>query len=100
MRSDFSRISRRSLFKGGASVAPAAAFAGLGADKALAARELRFMLPGGTWKEFMDKTFIEPFAKANNVEIVYKLGLAMERIVMAQQRRPQWDMIHCNQTKA
>jgi putative spermidine/putrescine transport system substrate-binding protein len=24
----------------------------------------------------------------------------MEPIVMAQQRRPQWDLIHCNQTKA
>ena len=44
-------------------------------------RELRFMLPGGTWKEYLDKTFIEPFAKANNVEIVYKLGLANDQMV-------------------
>jgi spermidine/putrescine-binding protein len=96
-RPAFGHFTRRDLLKAGAA---ATAFAAAGADKAFAARELRFMLPGGTWKDYLDKTFIEPFAKANNVEIVYKLGLAMEPIVMAQQRRPQWDLIHCNQTKA
>jgi spermidine/putrescine-binding protein len=94
----FGKLSRRQLLKGGASAA--AAFAAIGPDKALAAQELHIMMAGGSWKDFVDKSFVEPFAKANNVEIVWKLGLAMEPIIMAQQRRPQWDLVHTGQTKS
>jgi len=93
-------ISRRGLLRAATTTAAAAAFAGLHARQALAAQELRIMMAGGSWKDFVDRTFATPFAKANNVEIVWKLGLSMEPIIMAQQRRPQWDLVHTGQTRA
>jgi putative spermidine/putrescine transport system substrate-binding protein len=93
-------LSRRSLLRAAGTTAAAAAIAGTGARQALAAQELRIMMAGGSWKDYVDKTFATPFAKANNVEIVWKLGLSMEPIIMAQQRRPQWDLVHTGQTRA
>jgi spermidine/putrescine-binding protein len=94
-------ISRRSVIKGGAAAAGGLALTSFGIiGRAQAARELRILMAGGSWKDFVSKTFAEPFAKANNVELVWKLGLSQEPIVMAQQRRPQWDCNHSNQARA
>jgi putative spermidine/putrescine transport system substrate-binding protein len=93
-------LSRRGLLRAAGTTAAAAALAGAGSREALAAQELRIMMPGGSWKDFVDKTFATPFAKANNAEIVWKLGLSMEPIIMAQQRRPQWDLVHTAQSRA
>jgi spermidine/putrescine-binding protein len=95
--SALSKISRRNLLKGAAA---AATLVGMGGQKAHAAQELHIMMAGGSWKDFVDKTFATPFAEKNKVEIVWKLGLSMEPIIMAQQRNPQWDLVHSGQTKA
>ena len=95
---DRSVLSRRALLAATAAIAGGEILQSRSARAA--AGELRIMMAGGSWKDFVDKTFVEPFAKANNIEIVWKLGLAMEPIIMAQQRRPQWDMVHTGQTKA
>jgi spermidine/putrescine-binding protein len=92
--------SRRGILKGAAAIAGSAALSGVGARRALAAKDLRIMMAGGSWKDFVNKVFAEPFAKEHNIEIVWKLGLGMEPTVMAQQRRPQWDLIHSNQARA
>jgi spermidine/putrescine-binding protein len=91
-------LSRRAVLGGGAALLAAPAL--LGGTPARAARDLRIMMAGGSWKDFVSKTFAEPFAAANNVEIVWKLGLSMEPMIMAQQRRPQWDLVHTGQSKA
>jgi spermidine/putrescine-binding protein len=92
-------ISRRSLLSGGAAALAAGAVL-TRSGPAHAAKELRIMMAGGSWKDFVDKTFVAPFAKDNGVEVVWKLGLSMEPIIMAQQRRPQWDLVHTGQTRA
>lgn len=91
------RLSRRRVLQGAAALAGATT---LGGGQAWAAKDLRIMMAGGSWKDFVSKTFAEPFAKSNNAELVWKLGLAMEPIIMAQQRRPQWDLVHSGQAKA
>jgi len=93
-------ISRRGLLRGATALAGAAALSSAGSTDARAAKDLRIMMAGGSWKDFVSKVFAEPFAKANNLELVWKLGLSMEPTVMAQQRRPQWDVIHSNQARA
>jgi putative spermidine/putrescine transport system substrate-binding protein len=93
-------LSRRHIIKAGLALAGGTALVGLGARDAKAASDLRIMMAGGSWKEWVEKVFAAPFAKANNVELVWKLGLTQEPIVMAQQRRPQWDLIHSSQTRA
>lgn len=92
--------SRRDFLKAGAAFAGAGALSGTFSTDAHAARDLRIMAPGGSWKDYMSKAFAEPFAKTNNIELVWKLGLTHEPVVMAQQRRPQWDAIHSNQTRS
>lgn len=89
--------SRRSLLKGAAGLALASA---LPAPAIAQARELRIMMAGGSWRDFVARSFADPFAKASNVELVWKLGLSQEPVVMAQQRRPQWDCNHSNQARA
>ena len=65
-----------------------------------AAKELRVLFPGGTWRDFFHQTFAEPFAKQKGVEFVYRLGLSHEPMVMAQRRNPQWDIIHQAQSRS
>jgi spermidine/putrescine-binding protein len=90
-------LSRRSLLKAGlAGVAASLATPAF----AQQARELRIVMAGGSWKDFVSKTFAEPFAAQQRVELVWRLGLSQEPLIMAQQRRPQWDVIHSNQTRA
>lgn len=92
---------RRDILKAGAAAGLVAPLAASFPKPAIAAaKELRIMMAGGSWKDFVSKTFAEPFAKANNVELVWKLGLSQEPVVMAQQRRPQWDCNHSNQVRA
>jgi spermidine/putrescine-binding protein len=97
--SSSSLTSRRTLLKGGAAALAAPVLLRGGTARA-AAKDIRVMMAGGSWKDFVGKTFVEPFAKANNLEIVWKLGLSMEPMIMAQQRRPQWDLVHSGQSKA
>jgi putative spermidine/putrescine transport system substrate-binding protein len=92
-------ITRRTLIGSTAALAASAVLT-RGSPAAAAAKELRIMMAGGSWKDFVDKTFVTPFAKANNIEIIWKLGLAMEPIIMAQARNPQWDLVHTGQTKS
>jgi putative spermidine/putrescine transport system substrate-binding protein len=91
--------SRRSILKGGAALLASPAVLGSAGARG-AAKELRIMMAGGSWKDYVSKTFAEPFAQANNLELVWKLGLSMEPTIMAQQRRPQWDCVHTGQSKA
>jgi putative spermidine/putrescine transport system substrate-binding protein len=100
MTTDIRGISRRDLLKSSLALGGAAALGGLGTGKAHAAQELRILMAGGSWKDFVSKTFAEPFAKQHNIELVWKLGLSQEPIVMAQRARPQWDVNHSNQTRA
>jgi len=62
-----------------------------------AASELRILFPGGTWQEWFNNTFAKPFEQSARVQTVWKLGLSFEPLVIAQRRRPQWDVIHENQ---
>jgi putative spermidine/putrescine transport system substrate-binding protein len=64
------------------------------------AKELRVLIAGGSWRDFFHQTFSEPFAKAKNVEITYRLGLSFEPMIMAQRRSPQWDIIHQSQSRS
>jgi putative spermidine/putrescine transport system substrate-binding protein len=92
-----SSFSRRGLLKAGLAGAAASL-----ATPALAqqVRELRIVMAGGSWKDFVSKTFAEPFAAQNRVELVWRLGIAQEPMIMAQQRRPQWDVSHSSQTRS
>ncbi|MGO4833494.1 PotD/PotF family extracellular solute-binding protein [Rhizobiaceae sp. 2RAB30] len=93
-------VSRRSVLKAGAAFAGAAALGSFGMPSARAAGDLRIIMPGGSWKDWVDQTFVAPYAKANDVEAIWKLGLGQEPLVMAQQARPQWDLIHTGQMRA
>src|SRR4029453_13895274 len=64
---------------------------------AAAASELRILFPGGSWQEWFNTTFVKPFEQSGKGQTVYKLGLSSEPLVIAQRRRPQWDLIHENQ---
>lgn len=99
MKKNNSEISRRRLLSQSARFgAGALALSALGARPAQAqAKSLNVLFPGGTWLEFYQKTFTNPWAEANGVEFVWKNGLGFEPLVIAQRRRPQWDLIHQNQ---
>jgi spermidine/putrescine-binding protein len=99
-KADVYSVSRRSLLKAGGILAGAAALGTFGHSQAQAAGDLRLLMPGGSWKDWVDQTFVTPFAAANQVEVAWKLGLGHEPLVMAQQARPQWDLIHTGQMRA
>jgi putative spermidine/putrescine transport system substrate-binding protein len=65
-----------------------------------AARELRILIAGGSWRDWFHETFAQPFAQAKGIELTYRLGLTFEPLVMAQRRSPQWDIIHQSQNRA
>lgn len=98
MQTPSTPLSRRRLLQGAASLAGASGLA----TPALAqqARELRIVMAGGSWKDFVSRTFAEPFAAQNRIELVWRLGIAQEPMIMAQQRRPQWDLSHSSQTRS
>lgn len=89
-----SKLSRRSLLRGAAAGALATPFLG---RAALAADKLHVLFPGGTWQEFFQTALTGPFSEATGTEFVWKTGLSFEPLVIAQRRRPQWDLIHQNQ---
>ncbi len=93
-------ISRRSVLRGAGVLAGGAALAGLANRPALAASELRVLMAGGSWGEWVANIFAKPFTQAHGVEFIWKYGIGQEPILMAQRRRPQWDLCHSSQTKA
>ncbi len=75
-----------------------AAWAAMGPGAAqAAAKELRILFAGGTWQEWFNNTFGKPFEASTGTKIIWKMGLGFEPLVIAQRRRPQWDLIHQNQ---
>ncbi|MGG5822725.1 ABC transporter substrate-binding protein [Falsiroseomonas sp. HW251] len=91
------KLSRRTLL--GAATIGAAGLSRPALAQQLA-RELRIVMAGGSWKDFVSKTFAEPFAAQQRIELVWRLGIAQEPMIMAQQRRPQWDVSHSSQTRS
>ena len=87
-------LSRRGFIGSAGGLAAATA---LGAPPALAADELRILFPGGSWQEWYSNTFTKPFEAASGAKVVWKTGLSFEPLVIAQRRRPEWDLIHENQ---
>lgn len=92
-----SRVSRRTFLQGAAGAGSAALLGAPAVARAAQAEELRILFPGGTWKDWFDQTFVSPFATAHGTQIVWKTGMAFEPLVLAQRRRPEWDLIHENQ---
>lgn len=100
-KSDFGMTRRRLLSQAGRLGLGAAALSTLGAHRAsAAASELNVLFPGGTWLEFYEKVFTGPWTAAHGTSFVWKNGLGFEPLVIAQRRRPQWDLIHQNQNTA
>jgi putative spermidine/putrescine transport system substrate-binding protein len=94
-------LSRRGFLGGtAATVAGLAGLGGFNVRPAAAAGDLRVLMAGGSWGEWVAKVFAEPFAKEKGVEFIWKHGIGQEPIVMAQRSRPQWDLSHTSQTKA
>jgi len=90
-------VSRRGLLRGAAALGGAELLTAPHIVGAAEASELRILFPGGTWKDWFDQTFVEPFAKAHDTKFVWKTGLGFEPLVLAQRRRPEWNLIHENQ---
>jgi putative spermidine/putrescine transport system substrate-binding protein len=88
----------QSSLGGAAAAAVMTGFAG--PLSAAEAKELRILFPGGTWKDWFEKTFVAPFADKHGTKVVWKTGLGFEPLVIAQRTRPQWDLIHLSQNKA
>ena len=96
-------ISRRSFLRNAALAGAGAATLGsLGSFSAHAAmaKELRLLFAGGTWQEWYSNTFAVPFTEAHGTKFIWRKGLSHEPIVIAQRKRPQWDLIHGNQEMA
>jgi len=92
-------VTRRSFLGGAMSAGLAASLAG-GLSRPLSAaeaKELRILFPGGTWKDWYEKTFVTPFAEKHGTKVIWKTGLGFEPLVIAQRNRPEWDLIHENQ---
>jgi spermidine/putrescine-binding protein len=87
----------RRRFLEGVVAAAAATACGFPGHARAAASELNILFPGGTWKDWFEQTFVKPFADQRGVKIVWKTGLGFEPLVIAQRRRPQWDLVHQNQ---
>ena len=95
------KLTRRRLLGHGA--AAGAVLAGapfIGRSAHALASELRILFPGATWQEYFQKTFTTPFSEANKVQMVWKTGVRWGPLLIAQRRRPQWDLAHMNQTEA
>ncbi len=94
-------IDRRKFLKSAAAAgAGAGALGAFGSDAKAQAKELRILMAGGTWKDWVNGSVVEPFVKEKKAEVVWRLGLTHEPMVMAQRRNPQWDLIHINQNRS
>jgi spermidine/putrescine-binding protein len=89
-------VTSRRRFLAGAAALGAVSAAGT-RRSAAAASELRILFPGGTWQEWFNTTFVKSFEQSARIKTEWKLGLSFEPLVIAQRRRPQWDLIHENQ---
>ena len=93
-------LSRRGLLRAATTTAAAARLRGpslqAGARRPGAAHHDRGRLVEG----FRRQDLRHALRQGEQFEIVWKLGLSMEPIIMAQQRRPQWDLVHTSQTHA
>jgi spermidine/putrescine-binding protein len=97
----FNPVDRRKFLKSVAALgAGAGALGAFGSDAQAQAKELRILMAGGTWKDWVNASIVDPFVKEKKVEIVWRLGLTHEPMVMAQRRNPQWDLIHINQNRS
>lgn len=94
------KLTRRSMLQGTAAMATFAGFSSWIGKSAAAANELRIIMAGGSWGEFFSKAVADPFATQHPMEYVWKHGLNQEPVLMAQKRRPQWDLVHSSQVKA
>ncbi|WP_164854901.1 extracellular solute-binding protein [Devosia sp. 1566] len=93
-------LSRRTVLKSGAAMAGAAALMGLGTRGAFAAEEIRIIMSGGSWGEWVDQTFATPYTDATGIQFSWRYALSQEPLVMAQQSRPQWDLMQSGQMRA
>ncbi len=92
---------RRFLSQSAGFGAGVATMAAMGSVPAFgAAKELRILFAGGTWQEWFNNSFGKPFEKDKGIKIIWKMGLGFEPLVIAQRRRPQWDLIHQNQNRS
>jgi putative spermidine/putrescine transport system substrate-binding protein len=89
--------SRRRFLASVVGGAAAAAVGGFPGRATAAASELNILFPGGSWKDWFEQSMVKPFSERRGVKIVWKTGLGFEPLVIAQRRRPQWDLIHQNQ---
>lgn len=97
-KNDLEMTRRRLLMQSARIGAGAMALSTIGAGAAMAeASSLNVLFPGGTWLEFYENTFTKPWSEAHGTEFVWKNGLGFEPLIIAQRRRPQWDLIHQNQ---
>src|SRR5881397_1935930 len=92
--------SRRNFLKLAAGAGLASTLPFGGSASAARAEELRVLFPGGSWKEYFEKTFANDFARQNNIKFIYRVGHRFGATVIAQRRNPQWDLMHSNQTDA
>ncbi len=90
---------RRDLFRVAAGAAAFSTLPFAGTSHA-AVDELRVLFPGGSWKEFFERSFANDFAKKENIKFNWRAGHRFSAIVIAQRRSPQWDLMHANQTDA
>lgn len=88
-------IGRRGFLAGALGAAAAAGFPD--GPSAAEAKELNILFPGGTWKDWFEQAMVKPYADKAGVKVVWKTGLGFEPLVIAQRRRPQWDLVHENQ---
>lgn len=94
-------ISRRELLRWTAAGALGGLAAGL-MDRpapALAAGELDFLFPGGTWKEYFERIYTTPFAKAKGVQVVFSVGDVAQQMsrVIAERQSERFDLFHVHQ---
>lgn len=94
-------ISRRELLRWTAAGALGGLAAGLmdRPSPALAAGELDFLFPGGTWKEYFERIYTTPFAKAKGVQVVFSVGDVAQQMsrVIAERQNERFDLLHVHQ---
>lgn len=98
MRNPKINSTRRSFLAGSAAFGTAALMTPMLSTRAAAqANELRILFAGGSWQKFYQDAVIDRFVEENGTNIIWKTGLSFEPLVIAQRRRPQWDLVHQNQ---
>src|SRR4051812_20352535 len=65
---------RRGFLRHATALGLASALPFAGDAHAARAEELRVLFPGGSWKEYFEKTFANDFAKQNNIKFIFRAG--------------------------